>query len=102
MQNLPIPTVHLKAKAAMASWLIPVIFSAAAYAAAPVLVCPASIQEKSLGLVDTPSGWTAFAGSPLYLHGAESDQVTLSKRLDDGIEAARSPTEKANTSGSTI
>lgn len=132
MHNLLAPTARLIAKTAMASSVIYLLFPAGAYAAAPVLECPVAIQEKSLRLVDTPPGWTAFAGSPLYLHAAapmngppeklgelsdftqkrgkhewtytykldgkfpdgkwlactygESDQVTLSKRLDDGVE----------------
>lgn len=95
--------------------------------------CPLSVQEKSVHLVDIPSGWTPFVSSPLYLHGAapmdgpperlgeladftqkgtknqwtytyqlkgkfpdgkwlactygESDQITLSKRLDDNVHA---------------
>lgn len=32
--------------------------------------CPASIPERSLQLVNTPTGWKTFVGSPLYLHGA--------------------------------
>jgi hypothetical protein len=108
------------------------VFQSAASAAAPALACPTSIQESSIRLVDTPPGWTTFAASPLYLHGAapmsgppeklgelsdfkqkrgknewtytyqldgkfsdgkwlactygESDQLTLSKKLDDGIQ----------------
>jgi len=34
------------------------------------LECPAMIQEKSVRIVDTPSGWTQFVAAPLYLHGA--------------------------------
>jgi hypothetical protein len=108
-------------------------FQSAESTAASALECPASIQENSIRLVDTPPGWTTFAASPLYLHGAvpmsgppeklgelsdfkqrrgnnewtytyqldgkfsdgkwlactygESDQVTLSKKLDDSIQA---------------
>lgn len=34
------------------------------------LSCPESIQEKSIRLVDMPTGWAGFIASPLYLHGA--------------------------------
>lgn len=34
------------------------------------LECPTVIQEKSIRIVDTPSGWTQFVAAPLYLHGA--------------------------------
>ena len=44
----------------------------AAYcAAAPELACPQSIQEQSVKLVNTPSGWSTFVAAPLFLHGAE-------------------------------
>lgn len=108
------------------------LFQSMAGAAAVVPECPKSIQEKSIQILDAPSGWAAFVGSPLYLHGAapmsgppeqlgeladfkqkrgkntwtstykldgkfpegkwlactygESDQVTLSQRLDDSIQ----------------
>ena len=104
-------------------------------ATSSVFECPTSISEKSIRLVDTPTGWATFAGSPLYLHGAapmngppeqlgeladyqqtagkqgptytyhldgkfpdgkwlactygESNQVTLSKRLDDSVQVCR-------------
>lgn len=109
------------------------LIHAGANAGNQVLVCPSSILEKSIRLVDTPPGWTAFTASPLYLHGAapmsgppedrgeladfkqqhgnnewtqtyqldgkfpegkwlactygEADQVTLSVKLDDDIQA---------------
>ena len=122
------------------SWMpqlraVPVAFSLlllpGASRAAPALDCPVSIQEKSIQVVEVPTGWNPFTRSPLYLHGAapmngppekmrelsdfrqtrrkkewtytyqldgkypegiwlacsygETDQVTLSKRLDDSI-----------------
>lgn len=38
--------------------------------AAPPIVCPSSIPQRSIQLTDPPPGWNAFVGSPLYLHNA--------------------------------
>lgn len=34
------------------------------------IVCPTEISEASIRLVDTPSGWTSYVASPLYLSSA--------------------------------
>jgi hypothetical protein len=131
MPAKPIPPKH-GAPTSLALFIaICVLCQSKASAAAPAPECPASIQEKSIRLIDTPAGWSAFVGSPLYLHGAapmsgppeklgelsdyvqqrgksewtytyrldgqftdgkwlactygESDQITLSRKLDDSI-----------------
>lgn len=112
--------------------LVALIFFLMGSAAATSLKCPVSVPEKSIKLVETPSGWTSFVAAPLYLHGAapmsgppeqlgeladyqetgkkpeltytykldgkfpegkwlactygESDQITLSRRLEDDVK----------------
>jgi hypothetical protein len=34
------------------------------------IVCPTEIPEASIRLVDTPSGWSTYVASPLYLSSA--------------------------------
>jgi hypothetical protein len=131
MPDQPIPAKRCPPRSLALFIAIFVLFQSTASADAPTLACPASIQEKSVRLTDTPAGWSAFVGSPLYLHGAapmngppeklgelsdyvqqrgknewtytyqldgkfpdgkwlactygESDQITLSRKLDDRL-----------------
>jgi len=47
-----------------------VVLASAHAANGLILQCPQSINQKSIQLRDTPSGWTTFVHNPLYLHGA--------------------------------
>ena len=125
------PTMRRAAQILTLPVAMALLFPLKVYAASQTFECPLSIEEKSVQLVDTPSGWRPFTSSPLYLHGAapmngppenfgelsdyqqkrdkkgwiytyqlngkfpdgkwlactygESDQVALSKRLDDNV-----------------
>ena len=131
MPDYPIPAKRSSSTSLVLSIAMCALLQSTASAATPTLECPASIQEKSIRVTDTPAGWSAFAGSPLYLHGAapmngppeklgelsdyvqrrgknewtytyqldgkfpdgkwlactygESDQITLSRKLDDSL-----------------
>jgi hypothetical protein len=47
-----------------------VLVAPALAAPGPLLECPQFIEQKSVQLTNTPSGWTTFVRAPLYLHGA--------------------------------
>ena len=131
MPDYPNPANRCSPTSLVLSIAMCALLQSTASAATPTLECPASIQEKSIRVTDTPAGWSAFAGSPLYLHGAapmngppeklgelsdyvqrrgknewtytyqldgkfpdgkwlactygESDQITLSRKLDDSL-----------------